>query len=219
MLAVLLDIDNTLIDTDRRRWRAWCHVLARELPFEIIKGHRSLEILKKFAYSNPEIWKRFWRLLLCWDDEGVELLNLDTPFPYASSVVKRWSKELKVVYFTGRSKNMHDHTLKELDKFGFPTENTDLTMLSLQDWKMYLNAKISSIHLRSNLFSKVRVKHEIARVVDDIPRYFSIYKQVGVPERIGIKRSNVYSKREYFLCGATKVITSWKELGDTKTKH
>ena len=214
MLAVVVDVDDTLIDTNRRRWAAWCHVLGRELPSEIVEGHRTREILRTYAPSDNDVWKRFWKLLLCWENEGIRLLNLDTPFPYAAEVVRRWSEQFRVVYLTGRSKNMYDLTLEQLNKFGFPVENADLVMLSLNDWNKYLNAKASPIQLRSKLFSSVDARHEIIRVVDDIPSFFSIYKKFGVPERIAIQRQKIYSRQEYFSHGATKVIKNWKQLSD-----
>lgn len=214
MLAVVVDVDDTLIDTNRRKWAALRRVLGRELPLEIVEGHRMRDILRTYAPSNGDVWKRFWRVLLCWEHEGIGLLNLDTPLPYAAEVLGRWSEKYRVIYLTARSKNMYYSTLEELEKFGFPVENVDLVMLSLEDWKMYLNASVSIIQLRSKLFSSVHGRYEIVRVVDDIPYYFSIYKKFGVPERIGMQRSKIYSRQEYFSHGATKVVKKWKQLRD-----
>jgi hypothetical protein len=137
---------------------------------------------------------------------------LDTPLPYAADVLRRWSEEYRVVYFTGRSVNMHDLTLRELDKFSFPVEEVDLVMLSLNDWHLYLNSKASSVQLRSKLFSSANARYRIIRVLDDIPSFFSIYEKFEVPERIAIQRSKVYSRQEYFSHGATKVVKKWKQL-------
>jgi len=214
MLTVAVDIDDTLVGTNRRRWAAWRNVLGRELPLEIVEGHRTRDILRIYAPSDGDVWERFWKVLLCWEEEGIELLNLDTPLPFAAEVLRRWSEEYIVVYFTGRSTNMYDFTLKELDKFGFPVEKVDLVMLSLEDWRMYLDAKASALQLRSKLFSSVHARYEIVRVVDDVPHYFSIYKKFGVPERIGMQHSKIYSRQEYFSHGATKVVTKWEQLRD-----
>lgn len=212
MLAVVVDIDDTLVDTSRRRWAAWCHVLGRELPLEVVEKHESRDILRIYASSDGEVWERFWKVLLCWEDEGITLLNQDTPFSDAANVVRRWGKELRVVYFTGRSGNMYDLTLDELGKFGFPVEEVDLVMMSLKDWNLYLKSKASTIQLRSKLFSSVHARCQIVRVVDDIPSFFPIYKEFEVPERIAIQRSKIYSRPEYFSQGATKVVNQWKEL-------
>jgi hypothetical protein len=212
VLAVVVDIDDTLVDTNRRRWAAWRHVLGRELPLKVVEEHESRDILRTYASSKNAVWERFWRVLLCWEEEGVELLNLDTPIPYAADVVRRWNEDHRVVYFTGRSVNMHDLTLEKLAKFGFPIEEVDLVMLSLDDWHLYLNSKASALELRSKLFASVHAKYRIVRVLDDIPRFFSIYKKFEVPERIAIQRSKVYSRQEYFSQGATKVVNKWKQL-------
>ena len=212
MLAVVVDIDDTLVDTNRRRWAAWRHVLGLELPLEVVEEHESSDILRIYASSNGEVWERFWRVLLCWEEEGISLLNLDTPLPYAADVVRRWSEEHRVVYFTGRSTNMYDLTLEKLEKFGFPVEDVDLVMSSLNDWNLYLNSKASTLQLRSKLFSSANARYKIIRVVDDIPSFFSIYKTFEVPERIAIQRSKIYSRQEYFSHGATKVVKKWKQL-------
>jgi len=212
MLAAVVDIDDTLVDTNRRRWAAWCHVLGRELPLEVVEEHESRNILRMYASSDSEVWERFWKVLLCWEDAGIRLLNLDTAFSDAANVVRRWGRELRVVYFTGRSANMYDLTLEELGKFGFPVEEADLVMMSLKDWNLYLKSKASTIQLRSKLFSSVHARCQIVRVVDDIPSFFPIYKEFKVPERIAIQRSKIYSHQEYFSRGATKVVNEWKQL-------
>ena len=212
MLAVVVDIDDTLVDTNRRRSAAWRHVLGRELPLEAVEEHDSRDILRIYASSDGEVWERFWRVLLCYEEEGIKLLNLDTSLPYAADVVRRWSEEGRVVYFTGRSTNMYDLTLEKLEKFGFPVEDVDLVMASLNDWNLYLNSKASTLQLRSKLFSSTNARYKIIRVVDDIPSFFSIYKTFEVPERIAIQRSKIYSRQEYFSHGATKVVKKWKQL-------
>ena len=212
MLASVIDIDDTLVDTHRKRWAAWRHVLGRELPFEIVEKHESKDVLRMHASSDRDIWERYWRIMLCWEDEGKKLLNLETPMPYAADVVTRWSREHKVIYFTGRSINMYDLTLEKLGNFGFPVDDVDLVMSSLNDWNLFLNSKASNLQLRSRLFSSVRARYKITKVVDDIPSFFTIYKKFEVPQRIAIQRSKIYSHKEYFLHGATKVVKNWKQL-------
>ena len=48
---------------------------------------------------------------------------------------------------------MYDLTLEKLEKFGFPVEDVDLVMSSLNDWNLYLNSKASHPSAESKLFS------------------------------------------------------------------
>jgi hypothetical protein len=210
--AIVIDIDETLVDTLRRRFEAWRIVLGREIPLASVEEHESRDILKIYAGSDEEVWQRFWRILLCWEEIGVDLLKFDTALPYAADVVRRWSVDYRIAYFTGRSTNMHDLTLKELGQLGLPLDDVDLVMLSLEDWNLYFQSKASSVQLRSSLFSSVNSRYKIARVVDDFPSFFSIYKKFEVPKRIGIQRSRIYSRQEYISQGATQVVDKWQDL-------
>jgi hypothetical protein len=83
MNAVVVDIDDTIVKTDRRRHSAWCRVLGREIPFQDVESLSSEEILKKYSDSNRKIWEGFWMLILCVDKSGVKLLELDESIPHA----------------------------------------------------------------------------------------------------------------------------------------
>lgn len=137
-IGVAVDVDDTLLNTDRRRWAVWCRVLGREVPFQMVESLSSPQVLERFARSDREVWKKFWRILLCWEESGIELLNLDEPIPFAVGILQRWSEKHKLIYFTGHSRNMRELTLSQLEGFGFPVHGADLFMLNIDDWKHYL---------------------------------------------------------------------------------
>ena len=211
-IGVVVDVDDTLLNTDRRRWVVWCRVLGREIPFQIVESLSSHQILERFAWADREVWERFWGILLCWEESGIELLDLDEPIPSAAEVLQRWSEEYKLIYLTGRSRNMHELTLSELDGFGFPVRGVDLVMLNVKDWKHYLASEISPIRLRARLFSSVLKRHRVIRVVDDYPSFFTVYRRYGVPDRIGLLRPKRFSPQNYFAQGATRVVEGWQQL-------
>ena len=72
-------------------------------------------------------------LTLCIEEGGADLLDLDSPIPNALEVLKNWWESSKLVYLTGRTENMRQLTLDELEKLGFPTHGTDLEMFTLND--------------------------------------------------------------------------------------
>jgi predicted secreted acid phosphatase len=211
MICVVVDIDDTLVRTQRRVWNAWRIVLGHEIPMRELESLGSHRILEKYGSSNPELWKRFWSIMLCVEDVGGELLKLDEPMPFAAEVLQRWVKRSALVYITGRPETMRNLTLEELGNLGFPTDGADLAMFSLKDWENF-SSITSLLDARSRVFSSIRKQYNVVEVVDDDPRFFAIYQRADVPERIGLLRRNRFSPEDYFSQGATRVIGSWKQL-------
>ena len=220
MIGVVVDVDDTLISTGRRMQGVWREVLGREVPLEAVETMSLEQIFMKFASQEQiarvrEFQKRFWNLLLCLEEVGVELLRLHEPIPYAADVLQSWSKHCSVVYLTGRTENTRDLTLGELEKFGFPTKNIQLVMFDLEDYSRAKGENPSGptlVDAKSRLFSLICQEHDVVRVVDDYPGYFAVYTQFRVPDRIGFLRPRKYSMRQYFERGATRVVKSWEEL-------
>jgi hypothetical protein len=74
------------------------------------------------------------------------------------------------------------------------------------------------VDAKSRLFNMISREQNVVRVVDDYPGYFGIYKQFGVPDRIGFLRPKRYSLQDYIDQGATRVVESWKQLEDDLPK-
>jgi hypothetical protein len=214
MDAVVVDIDDTIVDTERRRHAAWCRVLDREIPLQEVESQGSLEILRKYGFSDRKIWRRFWMLTLCVEEGGADLLGLDKPIPYASRVLQKWNENYKLTYLTGRTKNMRQLTLDELRRFGFPTRGTELEMFTVKDWMNYFSSRSSVLKTRSRIFSRILKRHKVVRVVDDYPGFFTAYRKHPVPDKIGLLRKKRFSRQDYLTNGATRVVKNWKELLD-----
>jgi len=193
---------------------AWHHVLGRRVPLQAIETLSLRQIFEKYASSDQkaranELRKRFFDILLCEDEIGIEQAQLDEPIPFAARALEKWSKQYTIVYLTGRPETTHDLTLAELKKFGFPTENTQMAMVTLEDWRAG-----AVTEARHRLLSSISQQHTIVRVVDDYPGYFTIYRQFDIPERIGLLRSKRFSAQDFIDQGATRVVKSWEELVD-----
>ena len=218
----MVDVDDTLINTDRRMQGVWRQVLGREIPLKAVETLGLGQIFEKFASSDQkahvnELRKRFWDILLCSEEVGIELLKLDEPVPFAADALQTWSKQCLLVYLTGRPKTTRDLTLGELKKFGFPTDNIQLAMFNLEDYARARGETSSGptlVEAKSRLFSSISKQHDVVRVVDDYPGYFAIYREFGVPDRIGLLRPKRYSPQDYIDQGATRVVESWKQLQD-----
>jgi hypothetical protein len=226
MISVVVDVDDTLINTQRREQGVWHQVLGRQIPMEAVETLGLAQIFEKFASSDQkahanELRKRFWDILLCLENIGVELAELDKPIAFAAEVLQRWSKNCQIVYLTGRTENTRDLTLDQLRKFGFPTDNIQLAMFNLEDYARARGLSSSGptlVEVKSRLFSSISKQLDVVRVVDDYPGYFAVYKQFGVPERIGLLRPKRYSPQDYIDRGATRVVESWKQLKDDLPK-
>ena len=227
MISVVVDVDDTLINTERRMQGVWRELLDREVPMEAVETLGLGQMFEKFASSDQkacanELRKRFWDIILCLENIGNELAELDEPIPFAAEVLQKWSKHCQLVYLTGRTENTRELTLDQLRKFGFPTDNTRLTMFNVEDYERArgLNPSGSTqVEAKSKLFSSISKQYNVVRVVDDYPGYFPIYKQFEVPERIGFLRRKKYSQKQYIDRGATRVVESWKQLKDDVPKR
>ena len=227
MISVVVDVDDTLISTERRMHGVWRELLGREVPMEAVETLGLVQMFGKFASSDQktpanELRKRFWDILLCLENVGIELTELDEPIPFAAEVLQTWNKHCQLVYLTGRTENTRDLTLNQLRKFSFPTDNIQLVMFNLEDYEHVrgLNPSGSTlVEAKSRLFSSISKQYDVVRVVDDYPGYFTVYRQFGVPERIGFLRPKRYSPQQYIDRGATRVVESWKQLKNDVPKR
>lgn len=227
MLAgIVVDIDDTLINTEPRMHAVWQELLGPKIPMQAVKTLSMEQIFMKFASAEQktragEFQRRFWDIILCLEEVGTELLRLDKPIPFAASSLQNWSKQCKLVYLTGRTENTRDLTINELEKFGFPTENTQLVMFNLEDYVRTRGENPSGptlVDVKARLFSPIAKQHNVIRVVDDYPSYFPSYKQFNVPDRIGLRHSKRYTPQQYIDKGATRVIESWRQLQNDPPK-
>ncbi len=212
MDAVVVDIDDTIVSTDHRRHAAWCRVLGRGIPLQEVESQSSREILRKYAFSDRETWNKFWKLTLCFEEGGSDLLELDSPIPFAVEVLQKWSENYKVIYLTGRTENMRQLTLDELRRFNFPTTRVELEMFTVNELINFFSSESSVVETRSAMFSKILKRHKVIRVVDDFPGFFVAYRNHPVSDKVGLLRKKRFSRQEYITNGATRVVENWKQL-------
>lgn len=226
MNRVIVDIDDTLIDTGQRMHKLWNLLLDREIPKEAVETMSLERAFMKFATEEQisrvkEFQKRFWDLLLCLDEAGVESLRLHEPMPFAADTLQSWSKRSQIVYLTGRTENMRSMTLNEMKRFGFPTENTELVMFKPEDYARPKGENPSGptlIDTKSRLCSDICKNSNVVRVIDDYPGYFPIFQQLQIPDRIAFLNPKKYKPKHYLDRGATRVVESWKRLQDDLPK-
>ncbi|UCG36761.1 MAG: hypothetical protein JSV64_00305 [Candidatus Bathyarchaeota archaeon] len=222
MNRVIVDIDDTLIVTGRRMHKLWQLLLDREVPEEAIEAMSLEQIFIKFATKEQisrakEFQKRFWDLLLCLEEAGVESLRLHEPMPCAADILQSWSAKSEIVYLTGRTENMRSATLNELREFGFPTANAKLVMFKPEDYDRPKGEDASGptlVDTKSRLCSDICRDSNVVRAIDDYPGYFPIFQRLRIPDRIGYANLKKYKPQYYLDKGATRVIESWNELRD-----
>lgn len=218
MTYTVVDIDDTLINTKTRNHAVWRYILGRDIPFEDVVTMGARQIFEKHATPEErtrmkELHDRYWGSLLCREEPGPELLELDEAVPHAAEALRLWSERCGLVYLTGRPEPMRDPTLDALRSFGFPTEGVRLVMYDLEDWDSFLSGNSRAlVEARRRLFSSIVERDTVTRVVDDFPGYFRIYSEFDVPDRVGLLRSSRHTRQMFFDRGATRVVESWRPL-------
>lgn len=210
---MIIDIDDTLIDTQPRTHQIMEIILNCEIELEDLYTLSQEGIFNKYATQNQKnnvkiLRKQFLGVLLCKNEVGIELLKYNRPIPFAVDVLQKWKGKYKIIYLTGRLKSIRDQTLNELREFGFPMENTELIMFDPSDW----GTRNFLLEARKRLLNTITESSTIVKVVDDFPGYFPAYKEVSIPDRIGFHQLKNRSKDDYMTYGATRVIESWEEL-------
>ncbi len=216
---VVVDIDETLIHTSRRKHTVASRVLDAEIPFEAVETMSDKQLFEQYASPEQmtrqgEISRRFWDLL-CLDEGGLDLLHLDEAVPHAAEALRSWEGHCEIVYLTGRPEPMRDHTLEALEGFGYPVEGTRLIMFEQADWESFLSGNRMALQeTRERLFVSILEDGPVARVVDDFPGYFRTYSKYGVPDRVGLLFSPRRTLQRFLDRGATRVFESWRPLID-----
>jgi len=226
MNTIVIDIDDTLINTDQRIRSIMSQILNQAIPLHDAETLGLEQLFLKHATPEQKtqaqlIQKQFWDLVLCLNPEGTDSLNLHKPIPFAAETLQQWSRQCTITYLTGRTENTRNITMRELTEFGFPTHNTQLLMLNIEDYARTRGENPTGptlIDARSRLMSSLAKKHNVARAVDDYPGYFLIYKQFNVPDRIGLLRPKRYTPQQYIDKGATRVVENWQRLQDDLPK-
>ncbi len=215
----VVDIDNTIIDTRPRLQGIWYELLGRPVPQDDLRRTDHVGIFEKYADSEHKVEaeslrKRFWELLLCQNETGVRLAELDRPIAHAADAIRQWSLQSSIAYITGRPDTVRELTMNQLTKFHFPLRNSILLMYHLED---YANPKgehsaRTLLQVRTDVFRDFCSEHRVVRVADDTPSHFTIYGQFDVPERIAVRTSLRFSGEDFKRNGATKVVRSWLDL-------
>ncbi len=217
---VVVDIDETLIHTSRRKHTVASRVLDAEIPFEAVETMSDKQLFEQYASPEQmtrqgEISRRFWDLLLCLDEGGLDLLHLDEAVPHAAEALRSWEGHCEIVYLTGRPEPMRSHTLEAIEGFGYPVEGTRLIMFEQADWESFLSGNRMALQeTRERLFVSILEDGPVARVVDDFPGYFRTYSKYGVPDRVGLLFSPRRTLQRFLDRGATRVFEGWRPLID-----
>ena len=216
MDCVVVDIDDTVLDTTMRMQAIWRELLGREVPAEAVETMGLRQIFEEYATPQQmenvrEHQTRFFRLLLCEEELGFDFAQLDEAIPYAADTVNAWAIHSHIVYLTGRTENTRSHTFESLRMHGFPSEDAEMFMVSAEDWHSGRAADA-----RRALLSDLVNRCKVVRVVDDYPGYFPMYAEAGLPDRVGFLRP-MHTQAAYMDKGATRVVGGWRELFDEVT--
>jgi phosphoglycolate phosphatase-like HAD superfamily hydrolase len=210
--TLVVDVDDTLLDTTARMQAIWGELLGRVVPREAVESKDLRQLFTEYATGDQlreaeAYQRRFFRLLLCEEDKGLEFAELDTPIPGAAEALRTLADRHRIVYLTGRTENTRAQTLESLRRHGFPVDAAELLMVTTMDWH---SGKANEA--RKRLLEKAAAGGDVSMVVDDYPGYFPLYVELGIPERVGLLKPGKYKPESYIERGATRVIEAWGEL-------
>ncbi|NWF95774.1 MAG: hypothetical protein HXY34_06495 [Candidatus Thorarchaeota archaeon] len=217
--AAIVDIDDTCIDATSRLQAIWSRVLEADVQIDDVETLDSAQLFEKYATDwhrrhTSELRLRFWNLLLCIDEEGYQLAEVDRPVAGAAEVLSRWCSCQKVLYLTGRPENTRELTVRQLRSFGFPVDDIELVMYRIDDYERTRGASEGPTlpEVRRGHIRRLVSVYEVTRVIDDYPNYFPLYREAGIPQRIGLNRLRMFSREQFLEKGATMVIGDWREI-------
>jgi FMN phosphatase YigB (HAD superfamily) len=112
--CVVVDIDDTVLDTTMRMQAIWRELLGREVPAEAVETMGLRKIFEEYATPQQmenvrEHQTRFFRLLLCEEELGFDFAQLDEAIPYAADTVNAWAIHSHIVYLTGNREHQKPH--------------------------------------------------------------------------------------------------------------
>lgn len=215
MKVIIIDIDDTLIDSVNRTKIIVESILECEISINDMLEKNLEQIFNKYAddiqrSKANELKQQFQDTLLCKNDTGIDLMKLNQPIPTAASVLQLWNEHFKLIYLTGRLERIRDLTLSELERFGFPVQNSNLYMIKNEDTLFKIPFPVIRKKQLTHITSTI--DHEtILRVVDDFPGYFLCYEELLIPERYGYCHGRK-KPQDFFKNGATRVFKNWNEL-------
>ncbi|NHJ01372.1 MAG: hypothetical protein EAX86_04480 [Candidatus Heimdallarchaeota archaeon] len=215
MKTILIDIDDTLIDSIPRTKAIGELLLDCEISLDDMKNLNLNQVFAKYANDDQkaranELTQQFQDILLCRNSLGIDLMKLNLAIPTAAKVLQLWKNAYQLIYLTGRLEKVRSLTINELKSFGFPIKESNLFMIEKEDQLFKVPLTVTRKEQLTRIFDTIE-SISIIRVVDDFPGYFPCYKEFSIPERYGF----CYGRRDFqdfFKFGATKVFQSWSEL-------
>jgi hypothetical protein len=205
--AILVDIDDCIIDVTNRKAKIFSFILNRKITKKDVIGKRTAEVLSQYV-NQKEIQKyrkRFWEIAFCLDKIGLNFLKYDKPVPYSRKVLRKISNNYEILYISSRIESMLNISIEQLKKFNFPYYNN---VYHASDSYFLMDIKSA----RSDVLSKIPKNYEYFCVIDDMPDNFELYKLIKIPHIVGFLRYVVLDEKQYWLNGATYVFKNWKNF-------
>ncbi|MHA2059330.1 MAG: HAD family hydrolase [Candidatus Ranarchaeia archaeon] len=201
---IILDIDGTLVDLNRRKWFCLQKVLQQEIPFEKVKNDYGLT---NFTLT-PAQRKEFFSIFL-----SGKYINHpeygDTPYPDAVEVVRILANRYLIWYVTGRhdspkeNDTMKPETLVSLSNLGFPEVNEANVRL----W-MKSNRYTRDLNFKTEVVQFIATQGKIRAIVGnrpaDVSEEFTEYTSV----LIGFAEPQY----DFNFSQSVKLATSWLEI-------
>jgi hypothetical protein len=201
---IILDIDGTLVDLNRRKWFCLQIVLQQEIPFEKVKNDYGLTNFN----LTPSQRKEFFSIFL-----SGKYINHpeygDIPYPNAAEVVSTLANRYLIWYVTGRHHSpsekdtMKPETLVSLSNLGFPEVNQENVRLWMKSnrYTRDLNFKTEVVQ---SIASQGKIRAIIGNRPADVSEEFTQYTSVLI--------AFTEPQYDFNFSQSVKLATSWLEI-------
>lgn len=136
--CIIVDIDNTLIDTAHRKQKILKQKFSREVDLRVIRDDFDLKLIFKNDERNRNLF--FTQL-----DSPNGINNFSAPlFPFAKETIESLNNEgIDIVFVTARPEKLINTTIQELKTLGIDTNNS-VTYFKLNKYSSYDNSEYKS---------------------------------------------------------------------------
>jgi hypothetical protein len=217
--AIVVDIEDTLLDMRERTREVWQDLLGRDVILEDAISLEPVRMIERYGSKKQrkridDLVNEYWDLLLC--KEQCKFLDKAEEIPSASDVLKSWKDDYQIVYVSDLLEPASDELKDQLMRFNNPIRGTERILLSLEEYKESMERLVGFdlVDARRRVMSRISDEYDIVRVIDDHPDYFRVYRDFDISERLGFYRPRAFSTEDYLSRGATRVMMDWEELLD-----
>ena len=200
--TIIVDIDNTILNNDRRKQEILRQRLNKEVTLATIRTDYNLDRILVDEKERREFWQIFF---------SDEFLKFDEPIDNAARVLTELVKNHHLIYLTGRhddqrtGDSMKEGTLGSLKKFGFPLDGyVDIYFKDKRD--------TPDVEFKREKIQSLLDQRQLDVGIGDTPDDVALYRTFKIiPIAL---RTSYFEKESQFQINGVKplLLNNWTEI-------